>query len=67
MRELRARRGRAVQRLPSYRCAEPRIGAEFDPARQRHHGKQGMELFSALGISLIIVAGSAWWVFFLNR
>jgi len=26
-----------------------------------------MELFSALGISLIIVTGSAWWVFFLNR
>jgi len=26
-----------------------------------------MELFSALGISLIIVTASAWWVFFLHR
>jgi hypothetical protein len=63
MRELRTRRGRAVQCLPPDRRVEPRIGAEFDPARQRHHGKQGMELFSALGISLIVVTGSAWWIF----
>jgi hypothetical protein len=52
-----------VQCLPPDCRAEPRIGVEFDPARQRHHGKQGMELFSALGISLIVVTGSAWWIF----
>jgi hypothetical protein len=33
------------------------------PARQRHHGKQGMEFLTSLGGSLILVVGSAWWIF----
>jgi hypothetical protein len=45
------------------RRAQLRIGAEVDPACHLHHGRQGMELFSALGGSLIFVTGSAWWIF----
>jgi hypothetical protein len=52
-----------MQRFSSGRRLELRFGAESDPACQLHQGKQGMELFSALGGSLILVAGSVWWIF----
>lgn len=32
-------------------------------ACRSHHGKQSMELISTLGGSLILVVGSAWWIF----
>ncbi|MDQ0609497.1 hypothetical protein QFZ83_003668 [Variovorax sp. W1I1] len=52
-----------MQRFASDRRVESRIGSEGDPACQLHYGKQGMELVSALGGSLILVAGSVWWIF----
>jgi hypothetical protein len=33
------------------------------PARHIHFGEQGMELLGTLGGSLILVLGSAWWIF----
>jgi len=51
-----------MQRFAPGRRVESRIGPEGDPACQLHHGKQGMELVSALGGSLILVAGSVWWI-----
>jgi hypothetical protein len=52
-----------VQRFSPGRRPELRLGTEGDPACQLHQGKQGMELVSALGGSLILVAGSVWWIF----
>jgi len=52
-----------MQRFSPGCRVESRIGPEGDPACHLHHGKQGMELVSALGGSLILVAGSVWWIF----
>src|SRR6218665_2256863 len=79
LRKLRPRRAGAVQCLspgrppaPSTDRADPpppapprarRGGGQAAPARQHRCAKQTMELLSTLAGSLILVAGSAWWVF----
>src|SRR6218665_2644960 len=77
LRKLRPRRAGAVQCLspgrrpapsgdgaddPARPPAQPGDGAA-PPARQHRCAKQTMELLSTLAGSLILVAGSAWWVF----
>jgi len=52
-----------VQRIASRGCTELRFGHQDGSARQIHLGEQGMEIFASLGGCLILVVGSAWWIF----
>jgi divalent metal cation (Fe/Co/Zn/Cd) transporter len=52
-----------MQRVASGGGTALRYGQRADPARQHHHGRQGMEFISTLGASLILVVASAWWIF----
>jgi hypothetical protein len=52
-----------MQRSKSGGSLAQRVRTAANPACQLHSGKQVMELLSTLAGSLILVAGSAWWIF----
>jgi hypothetical protein len=52
-----------MQRIEPGSGLAQRGSAAAHPACQLHSGKQVMELLATLAGSLILVAGSAWWIF----